>query len=148
MVAENHILNRNLEYLNISMQAYYTATLPAVLDSLHTINIDRATAWQQVQKNIYKWVLMVVIERDHVDRQRRSVTIHVPTNSEHEGDRSEAAVWRTASQEAGTPAPGCPCGRSSRRMLGCLGSGGRSLPRLPPSLFGKARKVLAKESGW
>ena len=48
----NHILNRNLEYLNLALQAYYTATLPAVLDSLHTINIDRATAWQQVQKKV------------------------------------------------------------------------------------------------
>merc|ERR1712013_35119 len=32
---------------NQRRETYYTATLPAVLDSLHTINIDRATAWQQ-----------------------------------------------------------------------------------------------------
>ena len=37
--------------LHFYLQAYYTATLPAVLDSLHTINIDRATAWQQVKKS-------------------------------------------------------------------------------------------------
>ena len=40
--------------LHIYLQAYYTATLPAVLDSLHTINIDRATAWQQVQKKVIR----------------------------------------------------------------------------------------------
>merc|ERR1719237_887334 len=32
---------------NQRRQAFYTSTLPAVLDSLHAINIERATSWQQ-----------------------------------------------------------------------------------------------------
>merc|ERR550517_779962 len=32
---------------NQRREVFYTSTLPAVLDSLHTINIERATSWQQ-----------------------------------------------------------------------------------------------------
>merc|ERR1719391_641001 len=32
---------------NQRREVFYTSTLPAVLDSLHAINIDRATSWQQ-----------------------------------------------------------------------------------------------------
>jgi len=32
---------------NQRREAFYTSTLPAVLDSLHAINIERATSWQQ-----------------------------------------------------------------------------------------------------
>jgi hypothetical protein len=32
---------------NQRRETFYTSTLPAVLDSLHAINIERATSWQQ-----------------------------------------------------------------------------------------------------
>ena len=48
-------------------QAFYTSTLPAVLDSLHAINIERATSWQQViydfwwMVNHHWWCIYMVV---------------------------------------------------------------------------------------